>query len=200
MLEELDTSVIKKQIKARLSKKRYKHSLGVAEVAKRLSEKEEGDPHKAYLTGLLHDYAKPLSNDELIEIIDQSEWEIDNVERKIPEIIHAPAGAELVKREYGIHDREVLEAIRYHTIGCPKMGLLARIIFAADFIEPNRKYPGVDKLRQLVKDNLDLSITALCDSSIKYNLEHNKLIHPNTLLLRNAYLGGNLENEKYIKK
>ena len=200
MLDQFDISAIKNRIKDRLSQIRFEHSLGVAETAKILAQNEGISPQKAYLTGLLHDYAKPLKKSELIELVEDSEWEIDETELRIPTIIHAPAGAILVKRDFMIKNKDILEAIRYHTIGSPDMGLLARIIFAADFIEPKRKFPGVKKLRQMVKRDLDSSIFALCDSSIKYNVDHKRIIHPNTLLLRNAYLGGNMQNEKEIKK
>lgn len=200
MLDEFDISAIQNRIKDRLSKRRYEHSLGVAKAAQRLAPNEGVSPQKAYLTGLLHDYAKPLKKSELIELVEDSEWEIDKTELRIPNILHAPAGAILVKRDFMIEDKDILEAIRFHTIGSPNMGLLARLIFAADFIDPNRNFPGAKRLRNLVTNDLDSSIYALCDSSIRYNIDHNRIIHPNTLLLRNAYLGGNMKNEKQIKK
>jgi predicted HD superfamily hydrolase involved in NAD metabolism len=164
----------------------------VARVAEKLAKKKGLPPKKAYLTGLLHDIAKSLSRDKLIDLVKDSDWGIDKLEEKIPEIIHAPAGAVLVREIYGIKDRAVLEAIRYHTIGSPTMGDLAQIIFVADFIEPNRNYPGLKLIRQLAKNNFDSAIIAICDSSIKYNIKKDRLIHPNTLFLRNTYLGGNM--------
>ncbi len=190
-LKDLDIISIKKDLKNRFSQKRYKHTEGVIKIASELASKNNINVKKAEIAALLHDYAKPLSEKELKNIVEKSHWEIDSIELKLPEVLHAPAGAFLVKSKYDIIDLDILEAIRFHTIGTPKMGKIALIIFAADFIEPNRNYPGVNRLRDIaINRSLSELIVAVCDQTIKYNIAKDRIIHPNTLLLRNKYIGG----------
>lgn len=181
---------LQNDLKNWLSKERYIHTQGVVEVAVELAKKNDVNIEKTIIAALLHDYAKPLSQKELFQYAERINDDIDKIEFKIPSVLHAPVGAFLVKRKYDIINKDILEAIRYHTIGNPEMSKLALIVFAADFIEPNRDFPGVERLRNIAKGNLSQLIVAVCDQSIKYNINEKKIIHPNTLLLRNEYLGG----------
>ena len=139
----------------------------------------------------MHDYAKPLPKKEVLKYAKRINVDIDSTEFEIPTVLHAPVGAFLVKQKYDIIDSDIFEAIRYHTIGKPDISKLALIIFVADFIEPNRDFPGVKNLRKISdKYNLSKLTAAVCDQSIKYNINLKKIIHPNTLLLRNEHIGG----------
>lgn len=182
---------LKNDLKNRFSQKRFIHTEGVVEVAVKLAKKNNVNIENTIIAALLHDYAKSLSENELIKYAKRINGDIDSTEMEIVEVLHAPVGAFLVKEKYDIINKKILEAIRYHTIGSPGLGKLALIIFAADFIEPNRNFPGVEKLRK-ISNNYSLSklIVAVCDQNIKYNIEQQKIIHPNTLLLRNEHLGG----------
>ncbi|MGM0410209.1 MAG: bis(5'-nucleosyl)-tetraphosphatase (symmetrical) YqeK [Bacillota bacterium] len=189
--KNLNLEKLKNDLKKRLSKKRFVHSLGVLEVATKLAKKNKANVRKAKISALLHDFAKPLSENKLKYYAKKSDFKIDSIELKIPAVLHAPAAAFLVKENYGIIDMEILEAIRFHTIGNPKMKKIALIIFVSDFIEPNRDFPGIDYLRNIAENKcLSDLVVAVCNQSIEYNITRNKIIHPNTLLLRNEYLGG----------
>jgi predicted HD superfamily hydrolase involved in NAD metabolism len=172
----------------RFDQHRYRHSLGVADEAKRLAIKEGLDGKKAYLAGLLHDYARVLTEKELQKLAVLSNWKIDNDEKSIPILLHAPVGADLVQEELKIDDQEILEAIRYHTIGSPEMGQLARIIYIADSVEPGRDFPGLDLIRKEVEKGIVPALITITSNLIKYNIDQGRLIHPNTLLLRNTCL------------
>lgn len=185
-----ETNIIEK-IKVRFEADKFKHSLGVAEVAGDIAVKEGKSERKAWIAGLLHDYAKGISRDKLINLAQRSNWDVDNTELSLTPVLHAPAGAYLVRKEFGITDKEILEAIRYHTIGKPQMGKLAQIIFVADIIEPNRNFPGIDKIRLQLNKGLIPAVIAVCNHSIIYNIKKERLLHSNTLLLRNVLLGGN---------
>ncbi|MEJ6951100.1 bis(5'-nucleosyl)-tetraphosphatase (symmetrical) YqeK [Natronospora cellulosivora (SeqCode)] len=177
-------------LKNKLSEKRFVHSLAVADTAEIIANIENCSVMKARQAGLLHDYAKLLSFNELKRISDLilDDWKIDNDELSIPHLLHAPVSAYLVERNLGINDREVLEAIRYHTIGSPDMGKLAQIIYVADYIEPNRNFKEADIIRKELENGLDSAIILICNYSIQYNIKKERIIHPNTLRLRNAYL------------
>jgi len=124
----------KKWLKENLSDERYRHSLGTAECASELAGKYGLDKEKAYFCGLIHDCAKCLPKDKLklimSECIDLCEGELIN-----PKTYHAPAGAILAKKEFCVEDKEILSAIRWHTLGKKDMWTFEKIIFVADKIE-----------------------------------------------------------------
>ncbi len=181
-------------IKNKFSKKIMDHSIGVAETAEQLAKSEGVSIKNARIAGLVHDYAKEIDQEKLKKIAASSCWHIDSIEYSIQEILHAPVGAYLIKKELEIEDQEILEAVRYHTTGSPEMGIIAQIIFLADKIEPGRSYPGVEKLRKLVKEDFKQGLIKTCDYSIKYQINKEKIIHPGTLLLRNYLLKGDKDN------
>ena len=179
---------LKEVLLARLSQKKYLHSLGVADTAKELAEHYGYDPDKAYLTGLLHDYAKKMSAHELIEIAQKHELTEDMLELNMMEVLHAPVGAYLVEQELKVYDPEILQAIRRHTLGATDMSLLDEIIYVADMIEPNRSFPELLAYRKAAFENLALGVVMGVNSSIVSCLEKNKLIHPRSLNMRNQYI------------
>ena len=145
------------------------HSLGVSDTAACLAMKYGYDVKAAHLAGLLHDCAKGLSEDELFLTVQKAQMEISPVERDNPELLHAKAGSVVAKREYGITDEEILSAICYHTTGRPGMTLLEKMIFIADYIEPNRvDIPDLTGIRELAFTDLDAAVAAACRNSIDH--------------------------------
>ena len=124
---------IKNWLKANLSEERFEHSLGTADCAKTLAKKYGLDEEKAYFTGLIHDCAKCLPNNEMQKAL--SECVLVCGEADNPKTHHAPAGVVIAKKEFGVNDEEILSAIRWHTIGKLNMSLFEKIIFLADKIE-----------------------------------------------------------------
>ena len=176
---------IKEKLKSELPEKRYIHSLGVADEAKRLAIKYGADADKAYLAGLLHDCAKGIpTSDQAAECVRRG-VEIDEWTRKCPPVIHGFLGAEIAKTEYGITDREVLSAIKYHTVGAANMTLLEKIIYIADMTEVNRDFPGVEVLRKLVNESIDDAIKESIKQQLEFNMSKNGVIHPNMIILWN---------------
>lgn len=125
-------------LKTNLSEERYLHTLGVAETSKELAHIFNLNEDKAYIAGLLHDCAKGFSNEKLLEIINSS-LNIDECEMINPKTYHAPVGAYIANKEFGVEDEEILSAIRWHTIGKLDMTDFDKIIFIADKIEPNTR-------------------------------------------------------------
>ena len=124
----------KNWLKANLNDERYRHSLGTAECARELAIKYGLDGEKAYFCVLIHDCAKCLAKEELREMIcnctDLCEGEFDNYKT-----LHAPAGAILAQKEFGVNDKEILSSIRWHTLGKEDMTDFEKVIFLADKIE-----------------------------------------------------------------
>ncbi|MFW6035878.1 MAG: bis(5'-nucleosyl)-tetraphosphatase (symmetrical) YqeK [Halothermotrichaceae bacterium] len=186
----MNRAEILNKLKKNLSEKRYKHCLGVAETAEKLALKQNIAKKKAYIAGLLHDCAKDITIKKIKKYCQQSTWTIDEDEWSMKKLLHAPASAYLAQEEYGIYDKDILSAIRYHTIGATDMSNLSKIIFIADFIEPNRNFNDVIELRKDIEKNIDIDyvLIKICDNIIRYNVSKRRLIHPNTIQLRNSCL------------
>ena len=145
---------IKKYIKKRLTKERYRHSLGVAYTAIALAMKYNPDTSnsdfmkKAELAGLLHDCAKNMDNDKKIHICDKNNISYSSLEAENAFLLHGKVGAYIAKTKFGIEDEDILNAIIWHTTGRPGMSILEKIIFIADYIEPGRKAaPNLTEIR-----------------------------------------------------
>ncbi|MEE1013006.1 MAG: bis(5'-nucleosyl)-tetraphosphatase (symmetrical) YqeK [Clostridia bacterium] len=180
---------IKSELQERLSPKRYRHSLGVAEEARHLAERYGVDRDKAYLAGLVHDCAKEVPPLEATNLL-RSRYSAlpDAVMVQMPGLLHGPLGACIAQSDFGIYDPEILDAIRYHTTGKANMSLFAKIIYIADYIEPNRDYPDVDVLRKLTYEDIDRAILYGIDYTIGKLLQDGKVIHPDTVHCRNDLL------------
>ncbi len=180
---------MRKELQKRLKKSRFAHSIGVANTAKELAKKFAADEGKAYIAGLLHDCAREFEAGEYIKLAEKYCIHVGEVERAMPILLHAYIGAEMAAKVYGVEDSEIYHAIWKHTVGGYGMTKLDKIIYFADMIEPNRDYPGVEKLRSLVEtETLDeIMLTALSDS-INFVIQKNSLVHPATVNARNELL------------
>lgn len=175
-------------IKERLSPKRAAHTLATVETALQMTEGTGLDRQKVYLAALLHDYAKELPPQTLLDLAKANGFLSCSAEEAQPDLLHGPAAAWLVRQEFRIEDEEILQAIRYHTTGRPGMGLLEIIIYLADLVEPLRQYDGVDKLRRKCSKNIYKGLLYAFDSTLIYVLERKLLIHPLTVQARNWLL------------
>ncbi len=159
----------RKILKEEISQKRYLHSIGVSNTAACLAMRYDADVSKAALAGLLHDCAKGLNKEELVVITQENDLEISPIERSNPELLHSKAGAILAKQKYKIDDDGICSAIYWHTTGKPDMTLLEMIIFAADYIEPNRcNIPNLDRIRKTAFVDLKKTTAMICANSIEY--------------------------------
>ena len=187
---------IKKRLRDTLSDKRYIHSLGVADEARRLAQDYGCDADKAYLAGLLHDCAKGIPTDKQLEKCDEMNVKLDKWTRMCPPVIHGFLGAEIAKSEYGIDDNEILGAIRRHTVGGENMTLLEKIIYIADMTEENRDFDGVSELRNAVNKDLDGAIELSIRQQIKLCMSRRSIIHPDIICLWNDILTGTQNKER----
>ena len=164
-----DLKPLKKQLKKLLKKTRYEHTLGVMDTAASLAMCYGYPMYTAMVAGLLHDCAKYMDDEELLKYAKKNHIELTEYEIKAPHLIHAKAGAYMAEKVYGVTDKDILSAIRFHTTGRPDMNLLEKIIFVADYIEPNRNQaPRLAELRQLAFSNMDLCIALILKDTIEY--------------------------------
>jgi predicted HD superfamily hydrolase involved in NAD metabolism len=164
-----------------LSNKRYVHTLRVAETAERLAEIHGLDSKKARLAGLLHDAAREVGKEELLRVAEEDDLAVGDFEHERPMLLHGRVAAELARRDLGVKDGEILDAVRAHTTGEPEMGPLALTLFVADKVEPGREGPSVEDLRELACKDLRRSACAALEASISHNEDRGRPVHPKSL-------------------
>lgn len=164
--------------RARLSEGRYDHTVRVADTATRLARAHGLDEHKVRLAALLHDAARETPGEEFLRLAREWGVRIGDFEKENPKLLHGPIAAELARRELGVEDEEVLDAIRHHTTGSPGMSPLALVLYVADKIEPDRDYPSVQLLRELAPEDLRGTAREGMRRAIAHNEERGRPTHP----------------------
>ncbi len=174
-------------VEKQLTKKRYEHTLGVVSATVELAKQYGVDVQKAELAAIFHDYAKCMATDEMEKIIRDNHLSADVLTYN-KELWHAIVGAYLVEHEVGIKDQDILQAILYHTSGHENMTKLDKIIYVADYIEPGRNFPGVDRARQLAGEDLDKALLFALKNTISFLAEKESLIYPFTFQAYNKII------------
>lgn len=166
-LMQYDPDDKKKYLKEHLSAKRYQHSLNVAAECKKLAVKYGEDPDKAYFAGLLHDICKELPDDELKAMVETSGYAVCREELETKSLWHGIAGAYFIKTNFGIEDIDILNSVRFHTVGRAGMTRLEEIVYLGDLVSADRDYKGVEKMRKLVYTDLDKAMLEALIFSIR---------------------------------
>ena len=160
---------IKEKISKKLSVKRLDHTIGVSYTAAAMAMRYGLNVDRAAMAGLLHDCAKYMTDDELIEKCTKYGIECSETELRNGYLLHAKLGAYLSKEKYGIEDEEICSAVRYHTTGKPAMSVLEAIVFTADYIEPGRKVLSNFKLiRSMAFVDLDEAVYLILKNTLSY--------------------------------
>ncbi len=157
----------KKFLKDNLSQKRYQHSLNVAAECRKLAEKYGEDPDKAYFAGLLHDICKEMPAEEQLELVQKSGFTVCREELETKSLLHGIAGAYFIKEKYGVADIDILNAIRFHTVGRAGMSRLEEIVYLGDLVSAERDYKDVDKMRRITYQSLEAAMLEAFEFSIK---------------------------------
>ncbi|MGI6130322.1 MAG: bis(5'-nucleosyl)-tetraphosphatase (symmetrical) YqeK [Bacillota bacterium] len=169
---------------------RYEHSRRVEEESRRLASRFGADLEVCATAGLLHDCARDLSLDQLIAL-----WHRLGPDRRGPDpvmfnsaLLHGPVGALVAREEYGVRDPRVLNAISRHRVGAVDMTLEDKVVCLADYIEPGRRFPGVDAIRGLAQHDLDAALIYALGATIKHLVDSAALIDADVVVIRNALL------------
>ena len=182
-LEQIDN-----KLKKMMTKTRYQHSSRVSLLAQKIAEHYHLPTQKVIISALTHDCAKDYSFEELKELVDRYGIKLNKIEKSIPKIWHAYVGAELVKDIFMVDDWEILDAIRYHSTASSKLGLIGKVIYIADKIEPDRRLAKIKKLQEKVWEDIDLTMLELLNMELQYLICNGLIIHPHTLEARNKLL------------
>lgn len=179
------------QVRAQMHEKRYLHTLGVADSARKLALRYGADPDKAELAGYVHDYCKCWPIPKLHAYLLRYDLPQDIIEGE-KELWHAFVGANVIQTEIEITDPEIIQAVRYHTTGRVGMSLLEKVVCVADYIEPQRAFSGVETIRELAEKDLDHALAQALGGTITMLIERKKTVYPLTLLAYNDLVGKGL--------
>ncbi len=174
-----------RKLRSNQKERRYFHTIGVVKEAVRLAPKFGVEVEKAKIAALLHDCAKNFEQDRFLEIAAEYGVTLDEYALKEPALVHAFLGAAVAYRDYGVTDKEILDAIYYHTTARANMTNLEKLVYIADMIEPGRTMPQAEELRRMVEENLDDALIYAIDCSIKHVIKKGRLIHPDSIHARN---------------
>ena len=149
------------QLRRSLSEGTYAHCLAVSHEAARWASAFGADPDAARWAGLLHDCAKGLAAEQYLTWARSAGRELFEAERASPSVLHQRLGARWAAERFGVRDRAVLAAIRCHTTGAGDMDGLARCLFVADWVSPDRTYDGVEALRVALSQGPEVGFAAV---------------------------------------
>lgn len=176
------------KISGAMKPSRFQHVLGVEKAAIELAQQYGCDVHKASLAALLHDYAKEVDDAVFQNLIAKYDLDQDLLNWG-NNIWHGVIGAYKIVEDLGLQDQEIFQAIQRHTVGAAQMTLLDKVLYVADYIEPNRDFPGVEEARALAKEDLDKAVAFETAQTVAYLAKKRIPIYPQTLETYNAYIG-----------
>ena len=188
MAKSTEPRKIRNRLEKILDKKRFEHTLGVAYTAMNMASIFGEDIKKAELAGLLHDCAKGMSDEELLEFCKKFNITVTEFEKKNAFLLHSKVGSFIAASKYEISDKDILNAILNHTTGRPGMSNLEKIVFIADYIEPGRKtIPGLDEARKLAFSDLDKAMVFILENILGYLKSKNSEIDEKTVITYKYY-------------
>ena len=187
-LKHLPLSRLRPAALSYLNHRRIPHVLGTEQEAIRLAVRYGADVEKARRAALLHDCTKKLDMEEQLSLCRQYGIQLDGLEQRALKLLHARTGAEVARDVFGVDD-EIYSAIRWHTTGHANMTLLEKIIYLADYIEPSRDFPGVDRLRKVCYEDLDKGLLTGLEMIIEEMRGMGNPVHHATLEARDFLKG-----------
>lgn len=164
-----------------LSEYRFYHSKMVAKAAKELAMKYGVDAEKAELAGILHDITKEMPLNNQLQLLQDNDIMLDSVTKSNSQILHAVSGAVYCEFVLGVKDKEVFDAIRFHTTARANMSLLEKIVFIADFISDDRTYPDIEIMRQEAQKSLEHGMKYALSYVIGSLVERGRCVHPDAI-------------------
>ena len=192
----MNTASICEYIEKNFSEKRKIHTEGVRQTAMKLAEKfGEGNlelVEKAELAALYHDMYRGVP----VDVLNYYVKHLDLDEKRYKDnanLAHGKIAAIVIQRDFDEKDQDIINAVSYHTTGRPEMSLLEKIIYIADAVEPNRSYPGVQNLRQILEYDLDKAVLQSLTNTINYVRSEKKFLDEDTVLAKEYF-------EKLIKE
>lgn len=177
--------LVEEEIIKDIGENRFQHVLRVKDMAVKLAKINGVDIKTAETAALFHDCGKISDKSILLARAHEYSLELDQYMEANHELIHAELGSKIAELNYGIEDKDILNAIKYHTTGRANMTMLEKIIYMADYIEPERKFQGVEATRDMAFKNIDKALFKALNDTIIFLIEKNWIIHIETIRARN---------------
>ena len=174
-MEELEEAVI-----ALMNPNRVAHVLGCRDTAVELARVYGENEVDAARAGLLHDITKAIDGPLQLTLCDEYGIVLDTFSRSFPKTLHALTGSLVAERIFG-ENENVVSAICHHTTGRANMTLLEKIIYIADYVEPNRDFPGVEEMRAMAYTDLDRAVLMGLQSAVAHVRRQGQGLAPATL-------------------
>jgi nicotinate-nucleotide adenylyltransferase len=187
---------IENATRSMLSQTRFLHSRNVALLARDLCRQFGLDPQAGYLAGIAHDICKSFPEEELFRLSKQDGKPVSQLEKKKPSLLHARAGATLLKQRFGVQNKDILDAIRLHTLADTEMGPLAKVVFIADKTEISRERVDASLRDIAAFPSLDALFTAVFNDNVAYLRSRKLSLAKRTLRLLDIMKGEAFEKNK----
>jgi predicted HD superfamily hydrolase involved in NAD metabolism len=168
-----------------LSNKRFLHIKSCVDFAVQLAKIHEVDEDRVAVAGFAHDIFRDVKPDVLLRMAVAYRIRITKLERLNPILLHGKIAAEFVKRRFNLRDREILQAIAYHTSGKENLADIGKIVFLSDSLEENRIYDNINWLRQVAKQDLNQALFLIVENKIQYAIKRGLFILPETVRMWN---------------
>ena len=179
-LKHLDWEDLRAASYSMIRSKRIPHVRGTEATAVHLAERWGADPDAARAAAILHDCTQYLDLDQQLSLCGKYGILLDDLERRTLKLLHAKTGAAIAREVFGMPE-PVWQAICWHTTGRPGMTALEKILYIADYMEPSRDFPGVERLRALVETDLDAAVMLGLEMTIEEMNGYGTAVHPNTI-------------------
>ena len=184
----MNLEALRAKLALELSPARFEHSLRVMAFARKLAQHYQIPEEPVAIAALLHDVAREQEGRKQLALAQTYGLTVDPTEQKAPVLLHGKVGAEILKREWGIADPSILEAVAVHVTGAPRMGMMSELILIADFAEPGRNFFGAKIARELAFLHRSTALQYIFTQKIRYVLDAGCLLHPLTIEARNYLL------------
>ena len=175
-----------------LKPERYSHVLAVNDLAIKLAKSYKLDVVKVSVAALLHDCAKNMTLEENVKYIKKNNLKIkyaDFVIKYLPQVLHSYIGADIAQKKFGVKDKEIINAIKNHTVGRVGMSEFEKVIFIADALSLDRKYKKTFVSKKIMFGDLDKTFKLVLQNKIKYVVSNFKVLHPDIIKIWNYYNG-----------
>lgn len=176
-------------VKAELSEARLRHSEGVMNRCVEFAKIHGADVEKARLIGIAHDIAKEIPKPDRVRVAQEHGVELDEFEKTNTSLIHAKLGAKICKERFGFTD-DMCHAIESHTTAKAHMDILDKILYLSDYCEPGREF-DVKQVYELGKKDLNAGYYKALVEKIKFTLDRESKIHPDSIYAYNNFLEEN---------
>lgn len=174
------TESVRKYALASVSEERYKHSVRVAQTCAKLCARFGLNEQVGFFVGIAHDICKSMSDQDLLKTAALDGEPLQKIEKARPSLLHGRAAAVLLRNDWNVQDKDVLEAVANHTFGKVGMSDLAKLLYVADKIEPGRDNVTPEYTERLMAMSVNQMTAFVVKESMDYLEKKGKKIAAET--------------------